>query len=188
MKKMVLPILFLMICVCGCATTQNRGEPKPGLYYPQCYLPLHQARELDSKAMHIARGSGKGFLLGTLAGLAGGAVSALFSGNPINIVSGAAVGAAGGAVAGGANAAMRDTEAQKNALLAQWYPEIEGSIEGLDFNGAAATLSLQCYNKRLDQLDQDLDAGIISRAIAEPRLREIELGRQEAYDLLHKGS
>lgn len=187
MAKLVLP-LILALCVAGCASNQGTLAQKAGLYYPQCYLPLQQARRLDSTARNVAEGAGKGFLLGTLAGLAGGAVSALFTGDPLNIVSGAAIGAAGGTVAGGVGGAMQNNEAQKNALLAQWYPEIEGSIEGLGFNGAAATVSLQCYNKRLQELREEEKDGIITPAIAEPRMQEIELGRQEAYALLQTRS
>lgn len=187
MKKLALAVIMIS-CISGCATSQGGLAQRAGLYYPQCYLPLQQARQLDSKARDVAEGAGKGFLLGTLAGLAGGAVSALFTGDPINIVSGAAIGAAGGTVAGGVSGGMQNNQAQKNALLAQWYPEIEGSIEGLSFNGAAATVSIQCYNKRLQELRAEEKDGIITPAIAEPRLQEIELGRQEAFALLQSGS
>lgn len=187
MKKFILP-LALILCFSGCASNRAGIGQNPGLYYPQCYLPLQQARELDSTARNVAEDAGKGFLLGTLAGLAGGAVSALFSGDPMNIVSGAAIGAAGGAVSGGVyGGTMQNNEAQKNALLAKWYPEIDGDIEGLSFNGAAATVSMQCYNKRLAELQKEVEDGIISQATAEPRLQEIELGRQEAYALMQKG-
>lgn len=188
MKKLIFP-LAIIFCIYGCATNQTNIGQNPGLYYPQCYLPLQQARELDSTARNVAEGAGKGFLLGTLAGLAGGAVSALFSGNAMNIVSGAAIGAAGGTVAGGVyGGTMQENQSQKNALLAKWYQEIDGNIEGLSFNGAAATVSMQCYNRRLNELQKEIDSGIITPAIAEPRLQEIELGRQEAYALLQSGS
>lgn len=187
MKNLVLLFIFIF-CVSGCATTQYNVGQNPGLYFPKCYLPLQQARELDSTARNVASGAGKGFLLGTLAGLAGGAVSALFSGNALNIVSGAAIGAAGGAVAGGVGGAMQHNQSQKNALLVKWYQEIDGDIEGLNFNQAAATVSRQCYDKRLQEVQKEVDAGIITREIAEPRLREIELGRQEANILYNSGS
>lgn len=186
MKKLAM-LFILALVLSGCASNPDNLMDKPGLYYPQCYLPLQQARRLDSKARDVAEGAGKGFLAGTLAGLAGGAVSALFTGNPLNIVSGAAIGAAGGAVAGGVYGGMSDNQAQKNALLAQWYPEIEGPIQGLGFNGAAATVSLQCYNKRLEEVRQEVKDGIITQATAEPRMAEIELGRQEAYALMQAG-
>lgn len=188
MQKLLLS-LCLIFCMTACATNQTGFGQRAGLYYPQCYQPLQQARQLDSTARNVAEGAGKGFLLGTLAGLASGAVSALFTGDPMNIVSGAAIGAAGGTVAGGVyGGTMQDNQAQKNALMAQWYREIDGNIEGLSFNGAAATVSLQCYNRRLTELQKEVDTGIITPAIAEPRLQEIELGRQEAYALLNSGS
>lgn len=188
MKNLILSAV-LILCICGCATNQGGLGQNGALYYPQCYLPLQQARELDSKARDVAEGVGKGLLLGTLAGLAGGAVSALFTGDPMNIVSGAAIGAAGGAVSGGVyGGTMQDNQSQKNALLAKWYQEIDGNIEGLTFNGAAATVSIQCYNRRLTELQKEVDDKIITPAIAEPRLQEIELGRQEAYALMQSGS
>lgn len=180
MKK---ALILLIFCLTGCANQGNFGA-NPTLYYGECYLPLQQARQLDSTAQDVAEGAGKGFLAGTLAGLAGGAVSALFTGDPLNIVSGAAIGAAGGAVAGGVYGGMQSNDAQKEALMAQWNQQTDGAISGLGFNAAAATTSIQCYNKRLAELQKEVDEGIVSPATAEPRLNEIELGRQQAYMLL----
>lgn len=184
MKKLLLPAILAALMTSGCAMNQNTLAQKEGLYYPMCYSPLQKARMLDSRARDIASGAGRGLLAGTLAGLAGGAVSALFTGDPLNIVSGAAIGAAGGAVAGGVYGGMENHQAQKEALMAQWSQEAGRPLEGLGFNGAAATASIECYDTRLTQLNKELDDGIVSFSFAQPRMNEIELGRQEAYALL----
>lgn len=183
MKKLVFPLLLAFI-ISGCSQFPGQANNNIGLYYPMCYAPLVKARQLDSRARDVAESAGKGFLLGTLAGLAGGAVSALFTGDPLNIVSGAAIGAAGGTIAGGVEGGVNDHEALKTALIAEWSQETGTPLEGLGFNGAAATASIQCYNKRLAQLEQEVKDGIVTRNVIEPRLVEIELGRQEAYRLL----
>lgn len=183
MKRLMF-LLGLIVSLQGCST-YNNSEPNAGLYYPLCYSPLQQARRLDSRAREVAEGMGRGLLAGTLAGLAGGAVSALFTGDPLNIVSGAAIGAAGGTVAGGVAGSMDNNQAEKTALVAEWSQEAGTPLEGLGFNEAAATWSIQCYNKRLADLNKEIDDGIITRQVAEPRFVEIELGRQEAYALLN---
>lgn len=185
MKYLCIPALLTFL-LAGCAA--NSTQQGPGLYYPLCYAPLHQARQLDSRAREVFDGMGKGFLTGTLAGLAGGAVSALFTGDAMNIVSGAAIGAAGGTVAGGLYGGMNNNQAEKDALVAQWSQEVGTPLEGMGFNGAAATASAQCYTKRLEELQQEVKDGIITSQAAEPRLVEIELGRQQAYALLRDGS
>lgn len=187
MKKLIAP-LALSFFICGCATNQGPLGQDGGFYYPMCYSPLQDARRLDSRAREVAEGMGRGLLAGTLAGLAGGAVSALFTGDPLDIVSGAAIGAAGGTVAGGVYGGTQSNQAEKDALVAQWSQEAGTPLEGLGFNGAAATASIDCYNRRFEQLKQEVKDGIISDAAAEPRRVEIELGRQEAYALLQGGA
>lgn len=181
--KRILVLAFVIVFLQGCSTYNS--EPNAGLYYPLCYSPLQQARRLDSRAREIGEGMGRGLLAGTLAGLAGGAVSALFTGDPLNIVSGAAIGAAGGTIAGGVAGGMNNNQAEKTALIAEWSQEAGTPLEGLGFNTAAATWSIQCYNKHLADLNKEVDDGIITRQVAEPRFVEIELGRQEAYALLN---
>ncbi len=170
----------------GCSTSSGTlGQSGAGLYYPMCYSPLQQARRLDSRARDIASGAGRGLLVGTLAGLAGGAISALFTGNAMNIVSGAAIGAAGGTVAGGVTGGMQSNQAEKDALMAEWSQEAGQPLEGLGFTGAAATWSIECYNRRLAEVKKEIADGIVPASVAEPRLVEIERGRQEAYALLN---
>lgn len=184
MIKLFLPLALAALLTSGCATNSGFSENGPGLYYPMCYSPLQKARTLDSRARDIAESAGGGLLAGTLAGLAGGAVSALFTGNPIDIVSGAAIGAAGGAVAGGVYGGMESHQAEKDALIADWSQEVGRPLEGMSFNAAAATTSIECYNTRLSELTREVDQGIVPDSFAQPRLQEIELGRQEAYALL----
>lgn len=184
MKKLFLPLALVALLSSGCAMNTGYSENEQGLYYPMCYSPLQKARTLDSRARDIAYGAGKGLLAGTLAGLAGGAVSALFTGDPLNIVSGAAIGAAGGAVAGGVYGGMESHQAEKDALIADWSQEVGRPLEGMGFNAAAASTSIDCYNTRLNQLTREVDEGIVPDSFAQPRLREIELGRQEAFALL----
>lgn len=185
--KYAIVAALLVLLAGGCAQNSSTLTTDAGLYYPMCYSPLQQARRLDSRARDVAEGMGRGLLAGTLAGLAGGAVSALFTGDPLNIVSGAAIGAAGGTIAGGVTGAMQNNQAEKDALVAEWSQEAGTPLEGLGFNGAAATFSIQCYNKRLTQLKEEIKDGIVTSQDAEPRLVEIELGRQEAYALLQGG-
>lgn len=184
MKKKI-AVLFLSCALCGCSSFTDSNAPNAGLYYPLCYSPLQQARRLDSRAREVAEGMGRGLIGGALAGLAGGAVSALFTGDPLNLVSGMAIGAAGGTVAGGLAGGTDSNQAEKTALIAEWSQEAGTPLEGLGFNGAAATWSIQCYNTRLSQLNREIDDGIVTRQAAEPRMVEIELGRQEAYALLN---
>lgn len=178
------PLVLLIFLLGGCATNQAGLSQKKTLYFPSCYLPLQQARHLDSKAKSVAEGAGKGALIGVLAGAAGGAVSALFTGKALNIVSGAAIGAAAGGVAGGVQGAATNNEARKNELLSHWYEEIDGDIDGLGFNGAAATVSLQCYDKREAETLEKEKEGKLSANAARSRLAEISQGRQEANALL----
>lgn len=180
-------ILAALLLLSGCAQN-GLGSNAQALYFPACYAPLHDASVLDSRARDIGIGAGKGFLAGALAGLAGGAVSALFTGDPLNIVSGAAIGAAGGTVAGGAAGAMNDNLAEKNRLMAQWQQETSEDIEALSFNQAAATMAMQCYNKRLAEVQKDIQLGVITNAAAQPMLTEIEVGRQEAANLYGLGN
>ncbi len=183
MKKLILP-LILLLNLSGCAQNSTNPYENQNLYYPMCYQPLQQARALDSTARNIAEGMGKGLLTGLLAGLAGGGVSALFTGDPMNLVSGMAIGAAGGTVAGGVAGGMDSHQAQKDALMAEWSQEAGRPLEALGFNGAAATWSIQCYTTRLNELQKEVDDGIVPDYVAQPRLIEIERGRQEAYALL----
>lgn len=184
--KPLFPMLALSLLLAGCA--QNAGmASSQSLYFPQCYQPLRQAGMLDSRARDIGVGAGKGFLVGTLAGLAGGAVSALFTGDPLNIVSGAAIGAAGGAVAGGVTGAMNDNLPEKNRLMAEWQQETSEDIEGMSFNQAAASISLQCYGKKLADVRKDISLGLMTNEAAQPMLTEIEAGRQEALNLYATG-
>ncbi len=186
MKKKVMALL-LVCFMAGCSQNNLGGSDRP-LYYPQCYKPLQDAGRLDSKARDIGIGAGKGFLLGTLAGAVGGAVSALFTGNALNIVSGAAIGAAGGTVAGGATGAMSDNLPEKNRLMAQWQQETSEDIEALPFNQAAATMSLQCYNQKFLALQKDIREGLVTSDAAQPMLTETEAGRQEASNLYMNGN
>lgn len=185
MKKSIAAACAIM-CLAGCSQSQSSLYDNPALYYPECYEPLHQARQLDSTARHVAVGAGKGLLAGTLAGLASGAVSALFTGNALNIVSGAAIGAAGGTVAGGLYGGMNSNDAQKQALIAQWSQETGDNLAYLGFNGAAATASLQCYNNRMGELDKEIAQGIVPSSVSAPRMEEIQRGRQEASALLQE--
>lgn len=184
MKKAALSLILLLV-LGGCANNPDNPYENQNLYYPMCYSPLRQARQLDSTARNVAEGLGKGLLLGALAGLAGGGVSALFTGDPMNLVSGMAIGAAGGTVAGGVSGALENHTAQKDALMAEWSQEAGRPLEALGFNGAAATWSIQCYNSRLEELRKEEKDGIITPDAAQPRLIEIERGRLEAYSLLN---
>lgn len=176
-----LAIVFaLALLASGCARMGNSTQQT---YFPGCYRPLQQANQLDDTARNIGVGAGKGLLVGTLAGLAGGAVSALFTGNALNIVSGAAIGAAGGAVAGGVTGGMENRDAQKNSLMAEWIAESGGETQGMGFNQAAATMSLQCYKKQATKIENDLKLGLITEQAAMPMLTEIRAGQQEAYTL-----
>lgn len=185
MKKGLLCAILAFTLV-GCSQN-NLGNSGQALYFPACYAPLQDANRLDSKARSIGVGAGRGFLLGTLAGAVGGAVSALFTGNPLNIVSGAAIGAAGGTVAGGVAGSTDDNLAQKNRLMAQWQQTTAEDIQAMSFNQAAATMSLQCYNKRFAEIQKDIKAGAITLEAAQPMLTEIETGRQEASNLYMNG-
>lgn len=187
MKKLAVA-LILLLCVSGCAQDSGYGPQNEGYYYPMCYSPLQQAHRLDSRARDVLGGMGRGLLAGVLAGAVGGAVSSLFTGNAMNIVSGAAIGAAGGTAAGGIYGATQSNQAEKDALVAQWSQEAGTPLEGLGFNGAAATASISCYNSRLKTLQKEIKDGLITQSAAEPRLVEIELGRQQAYALLQQGN
>lgn len=180
-------ILVLMVCFLAGCSQNNLGASNRALFFPACYQPLQQANRLDSKARNIGIGAGKGFLLGTLAGAVGGAVSALFTGDPLNIVSGAAIGAAGGTVAGGVTGASDDNLPEKNRLMAQWQQQTTEDIQALSFNQAAATMSLQCYNKKFAEIQKDIKDGVMTIEAAQPMLTEIEAGRQEASNLYMNG-
>ena len=98
------------------------------------------------------------------------------------------MGAAGGAVAGGVSGAMSDNLPEKNRLMAEWQQETKEDIEGMSFNQAAATMSLQCYKKQLDNVQKEIRLGLITNEAAQPMLTEIEAGRQEALNLYATGS
>lgn len=186
MNKKLL-VCMLACFLAGCAQN-NLGGSNRALYFPECYQPLAEAGRLDSKARDIGVGAGKGFLLGTLAGAVGGAVSSLFTGNALNIVSGAAIGAASGTVVGGVQGASNNNLAEKNRLMAQWQQQTTEDIQALPFNQAAATMSLRCYNKKFAQVQKDMKDGLLTNQAAEPMLTEIEAGRQEASNLYMNGN
>lgn len=176
--------LVAFFLLAGCAST-GPGNSQ-AVYFPSCYAPIHQAAQLDSRLRDAGIGAGKGFLAGTLAGLAGGAISALFTGNAMNIVSGAAIGAAGGTVAGGLYGGMQDNQAQKESLMSMWNIQTDGATQGMGFNQAAATVAMECYTKQANKIEKDLQLNLITEQAATPMLAEIQAGRVEASNLFNQ--
>lgn len=173
MRHIALLIIFLFIA--GCA---RNNTPQEYVYYPACRQPILEVRDTGSPATGQVFGS-------TVIGVLSGAVTGLIFGGPRGAAVGMAAGAAGGAVTGAAGAAMShgNNDARDNALLAKYLDQIDGNIEGLTLDQAAATVSIQCYERALNQLTAMVKAGQISKDAADSRFSSILHGIREAAAL-----
>lgn len=179
-NRIIIPLLALFLVACA-GKTAPQLEPQ---YYPKCREPLEEVKNLGGgKAM--ASGAGKGALTGATAGLIGGAIAGLITGRPINVLTGVAVGAGTGAVTGAiyGGGSQRD----ENRLMAKYLEQIDGDISDLTLDGAAAAVSLQCYDRAFKTLLANIRAGEISQKAASARFGEIEAGSREAEAMLGRG-
>lgn len=179
-------IMILILITCACAG-KNASAPASVRYYPNCHQPLEEIKD-DGTGRAMARGATRGALTGATAGLISGALVGLITGRPANVLTGVAVGAATGAVTGGIYGGGTSSQRDENRLMAKYLEEIEGDdIEGLNLQTAAATVAVQCYDKRFNELLQKIHSGDISQKGAQARFAEIEAGRREALAILGPG-
>lgn len=160
----------------GCAS--KYGEQKTVVnYYPSCYAPI---QDLRSREHDVATATAVGGVTGALGGAL---IGLLATGKAEGAIMGAAAGAASGMVAGNIYASKRK-QAEDNIRLASYLQDIDGDISRLDIDGAAATNSLQCYDREFKGLVANIKARAISREAASKRFAEIMTGREEASFIL----
>lgn len=175
----LLPILFLSIwlgILPGCAS--KYGDQHTAVnYYPACYRPIQDLRDNEHNV-------GKSTGIGAGIGAVGGAlIGLLATGKWQGAVMGAAVGGAGGAMVGNAYGSKQQ-ERDDNVRLASYLQDIDGDISKLDVVSAAATNSLQCYDRQFQILLAAIKARQITREAAAQRYAEIQSGREEAIAIL----
>lgn len=182
MKKMLI-IIYTCLCIpmFGCA--KHSGSDYAA-YYPECRQPILQMQGQHSAGANAAKGAVGGALIGGATGFFVGLL--LHGGNAANAGLSAAAGAAAGGLSGGISGAVNSTPntAEENKLLAEYYEKIEGDVSGLSLRQAAGTYALQCYRKKLAQVDELENAEKMTFADAEKRRREIEEGMASARELI----
>ena len=175
-------LAFLLICLItassqGCAAARYGKQETEVYYFPECYAPIHRLRQSESRVTKSTAG-------GALLGAFGGALLGLLTtGEARGAVAGAVIGGAGGAMMGHATA-KNAQEHEENRLMYQYIQEIDGDISNLDLVSAAATTSLQCYDRRFRSTVNDYKNGRITRAELSDRYSEIQSGTREASNLL----
>lgn len=172
-------ITFLMLSS-GCAS--RYGEQKTVVeYYPACYKPIQDLRQSEHGQ---AKTTVKGVILGSVLGVMGGAVIGALSGlKPEGIVAGAVL----GAVAGGLISSVywdHSKISEDNKRLSTYLESIDGNISGMDVVTAAATSSLQCYDREFNFLISAIRERTIAKEAAAKRFAEISSGREEAISIL----
>lgn len=183
MKKQITLNFFLAICLVLSACAKNSGENYT-TYYPECQQPILEMQSQTSTAMGATKGAVGGGLIGGATGFFLGLL--LNGGNLADAGIGAAVGAAGGAISGGISGGLRGgtSNTQENMLLAKYYDQIDGDISGLTVRQAAGTVALQCYQKRLAQVEAQQKAGQLTPLAADQRILDISRGIEQARQLI----
>ncbi len=174
-------LALLLVCLIiagpqGCAATRYGKQETSVHYFPECYAPMQKLRQSKS---HVVKSTAGGALIGAV----GGALLGLLTGKAENAVTGAVIGGAGGAVAGYATG-KNAQEQEENRLMYQFIQEIDGDISNLNLVSAAASSSLQCYDRRFRSTVNDYKNGRITRAELNNRYSEIQSGTREASNLL----
>lgn len=181
-RSLALPAI-LAICITLCACAKNSGE-NYAVYYPECRQPILDMRSMGSSYGGAARGVATGGLVGGATGFFLGLL--LNGGNLANAGISAAVGATTGGLTGGISGGLssRPNNAEENMLLARYYDQIDGDISGLDVRQAAGTVAMQCYRKKLAEVDAMEKNGSLAPLAADKRRIEIEHGMAEARQLI----
>ena len=183
MKKHTDFPLFLAACLVLSACAKNTGENYT-TYYPECQQPILEMQSQETPLMGAAKGTIGGGLIG---GVSGFLLGLLFSGGNVSDAGiGAAVGAASGAISGGISGGFssRTGNARENMLLAKYYDKIDGDVSGLTVRQAAGTVALQCYQKKLAQVEARQKAGQLSPLAADQRILDISRGIEQARQLI----
>lgn len=178
-------IVYALCCVmlaCGCAK-KSQPDPVKVEYYPACHEPLAYLEQRSHVGSSVASGAMQG---GVISGIAAGIIGAIAGGiRPAGILTSIGVGAAIGGVAGGVGGGSAQQK-EDNAHLAAYLEQIDGDITGLDIVSAAATVSMQCYDREFRLLLDEVKAHSLTQSAAEARFEEIVAGREEAAKLLSK--
>lgn len=183
MKKQIAFPLFLAACLVLSACAKNTGENYT-TYYPECQQPILEMQSQQSPLVGAAKGTIGGGLIG---GASGFLLGLLFNaGNVADAGIGAAVGAATGAISGGISSGFssRPSNTQENMLLAKYYDQIDGDISGLTVRQAAGTVAMQCYQKKLAQVEAQQKAGQLTPLAADQRILDISRGIEQAKQLI----
>lgn len=175
---LVISLATLLATTTGCA---KKSEPTVVDYYPTCHEPLAYLHQRNGTGHAIASGAVQGAVISGIAAAIIGAISGGI--RPVGMLTTIGV----GATLGGATGAMASPQDKEdNAHLASYLEQIDGDIDGLDIVGAAATLSMQCYNREFKQLLEGMKEHNITEEAAQARFKEIIAGREEAAQLLHQ--
>lgn len=121
--------------------------------------------------------------MGSVLGLMGGVVVGALSGKAEGIIVGAVAGAVAGGMIGSVYFEHSRIE-EDNKRLYAYLESIDGNISGMDVVTAAATSSLQCYDREFNMLVAAMREKKIDREAAAKRFAEISSGREEAINIL----
>lgn len=180
-SKKIVCVALLLVFAAGCA--QKQSDKVVANYYPQCHEPLAYLNNRHSGGTGgaVARGAIQG---GVISGIAAAIYGAIAGGlRPAGILGSVAAGAAvGGLVSGVSNSQNYNREDEKH--LAMYLDQVDGDITGMDLITAAATVSMQCYDREFKQLLVNMKNRDISPMSAQNRFTEIVAGRDEAAQLL----
>lgn len=163
-----LPALLVSLCMLQAACASKYGEQKTKVeYYPACYQPVKDLRdhEHDGVTATIIGGVGGAIVGSALVGVLSGM-------KPAGFITGAVAGAAlGGMVSNVYWKAAKERDDTKR--LYKYSELIDGDVSQMDVVQAAATASLQCYDRELAALVRNIKERKIDRQAAETRYREI---------------
>ncbi len=123
-------------------------------------------------------------IIGGVSGaLIGGALGGVLTARPQGVVAGAIAGAAVGGLAATVYLKVANEE-DDTKRLHKYASLIDGDITQMDGVQAAATASLQCYDREFMALIRNIKARKIDRQAAQTRFSEIMSGREEATQIL----
>ncbi|MDR3363302.1 MAG: hypothetical protein LBO64_10775 [Desulfovibrio sp.] len=160
----------------GCASKYGAQTTKVERY-PQCYAPIKQLRDDETRVAKTTVGSAVG----------GALLGALIGGLSTGKVEGAVTGAAVGGIAGGAMgyAAAKQKEIKdQNARMASYLKDLDGDIADLDAVKASAGICIQCYDKEFKALLASYKNGQITKIELDASYQEIKSGIEEARRIL----
>ena len=170
MYRFVVYFICMLFFISGCGSKYGPQTTVVN-HYPECYSPISQLREEQSKFVKtVAVGAVAGALIGAAIGAAVGGGRGALAGSAIGAVAG-----------GGISAAMTkykqiQDDKERRSYLSQ---DIASNAATLDHVGLAAATATKCYQDQFNMLQSELDQGTISKELYQSKALEIISGLNE---------